>query len=260
MEHFRQCMFAAASKSLIVFLVLSLRSNTHNCPCSSFQYKKVKITAEDWYENTKDLFTDPKEIIYIATDEKDRRFFEPLAKHYNLRFLDDFKNVAKLDDIDPNLFGMIDTVIASRGRLFVGTWFSTFTGYINRMRGYNGMPGTTSYYSSPDRKFNTHKWVDPEKILIAREWVRPWRIVLIFTCITVLPEITNLCFTIFVHAANRMGRNRWRCCCSFRDRYVNLCIKTIKFATNSFSLSIPTPSSHDTPVMQLLVWQQLQQA
>jgi hypothetical protein len=153
---------------------LSLRSIAHNTLCFSFQYKKVKITADDWYENTKDLFTDPKEIIYIATDEKDKTFFEPLAKHYNLRFLDDFKEVAKLDDIDPNLFGMIDTVIASRGRLFVGTWFSTFTGYILRMRGYNGMSGTTSYYNTPDRKFNTHKWEDPDKSMIAREWPTSW--------------------------------------------------------------------------------------
>ena len=134
----------------------------------------MKITAEDWYENTKDIFTDPKEIIYIATDEKDHTFFEPLAKRYNLRFLNDFKEVANLDDLDPNLFGMIDTVIASRGRLFVGTWFSTFTGYINRMRGYIGMPGTTSYYSTPDRKYNTHEWVDPSNILIAREWPTAW--------------------------------------------------------------------------------------
>ncbi|KAL7459060.1 hypothetical protein ACHAWC_010805 [Mediolabrus comicus] len=139
-----------------------------------FQYKKVKITAEDWYVNTKDLFLDPKEIIYIATDEKDHKFFEPLAQHYNLRFLDDFKEVAKLDEMDPNLFGMIDTVIASRGRVFVGTWFSTFTGYINRMRGYRGLSGTTSYYSTPDRKYNTHEWADPEKIIIAREWPTAW--------------------------------------------------------------------------------------
>lgn len=139
-----------------------------------FQYKKVKITAEDWYENTKDIFTDPNEIIYIATDEKDHTFFDPLAKHYNLRFLNDFKEIAGLDNIDPNLFGMIDTVIASRGRLFVGTWFSTFTGYINRMRGYIGLSGTTSYYSTPDRKYNTHKWVDPGNIIIAREWPTAW--------------------------------------------------------------------------------------
>jgi hypothetical protein len=139
-----------------------------------FQYQKVKISAEDWYENTKDLFPDPREIIYVATDERDRKFFEPLAQQHNLRFLDDFKEIAQLDQLDPNLFGMIDTVIASRGRLFVGTWFSTFTGFINRMRGYHGMSGTTSYYSTPDRKFNTHKWVDPEKDLIAREWPTAW--------------------------------------------------------------------------------------
>ncbi|KAL7531413.1 hypothetical protein ACHAWF_003760 [Thalassiosira exigua] len=94
-----------------------------------FQYKKVKISAEDWYENTKDLFH-PKEIIYVATDEKEKEFFEPMAASYNLRFLSDFSHAAGLDELDPNLMGMIDTIIASQGRLFVGTWFSTFTGYI----------------------------------------------------------------------------------------------------------------------------------
>jgi len=94
-----------------------------------FQYKKVKITAEDWYNNTKDLFQQ-NEIIYIATDEKNRTFFQPLQKHYNVRFLSDFSDSASLNELDPNLMGMIDTIIASRGRLFVGTWFSTFTGYI----------------------------------------------------------------------------------------------------------------------------------
>ena len=34
-----------------------------------FQYKKVKIPAEEWYENTKEVWK-PKEIIYIATDER----------------------------------------------------------------------------------------------------------------------------------------------------------------------------------------------
>ena len=116
----------------------------------------MKITAEDWYESTKDLFH-PKEIIYVATDEKDKTFFAPLAKHYALRCLNDFSDVAGeiivhpfnisrvlsgayltvassmiagLREMDPNLMGMIDTIVASRGRLFVGTWFSTFTGFI----------------------------------------------------------------------------------------------------------------------------------
>ena len=33
---------------------------------------------------------------------------------------------------------MIDTIVASRARVFVGTWFSTFSGYITRLRGYYG--------------------------------------------------------------------------------------------------------------------------
>jgi len=36
------------------------------------------------------------------------------------------------------------------------------------------MPGTTSYYSTPDRKLNTHKWEIPHKVMTAREWPTAW--------------------------------------------------------------------------------------
>ena len=64
-------------------------------------------------------------VIESSLDEKNSTFFEPLAQHYNLRFLSDFEDAAGLKELDPNLMGMIDTIVASRGRLFVGTWFST---------------------------------------------------------------------------------------------------------------------------------------
>eukprot|EP00970_Alexandrium_tamarense_P012476 scaffold2931_cov204-Alexandrium_tamarense.AAC.5 len=94
-----------------------------------FQYKKVKISAVDWLNITSDILH-PGEVVYVATDEKDRSFFEPMQKQYNLRFLDEFSEAAGLYELDPNFAGMIDTIVASRGRVFVGTWFSTFTGYI----------------------------------------------------------------------------------------------------------------------------------
>ena len=31
---------------------------------------------------------------------------------------------------------MLDQLVASKGRVFIGTFFSTLLGYINRMRGY----------------------------------------------------------------------------------------------------------------------------
>ena len=55
-----------------------------------------------------------------------------------VRFLDDYFELAGLANVNPNYLGMIDQVICSRGQYFIGTWFSTFTGYITRMRGYFG--------------------------------------------------------------------------------------------------------------------------
>ena len=92
------------------------------------QYKKVKISAEQWLANTKEVWK-PNEIIYLATDERNKTFFNPIADAgYTIRFLDDYWELAGLGDLDPNYFGMIDTIISSRGRAFAGTWFSTFTG------------------------------------------------------------------------------------------------------------------------------------
>ena len=53
---------------------------------------------------------------------------------------------------------MLEQLIASRGKVFVGTFYSTFTGYINRVRGYHSQkdkaPGyekgeIDSYYYVP---------------------------------------------------------------------------------------------------------------
>jgi hypothetical protein len=50
--------------------------------------------------------------------------------------LDDFLQQGYLKDVNPNLFGMIEQIILSHSNKFMGTWWSTFTGYSNRMRGF----------------------------------------------------------------------------------------------------------------------------
>jgi GDP-fucose protein O-fucosyltransferase len=84
------------------------------------------MSAEDIYEqNTKQFLRDGR-TVYIATDERNITFFEPLAKHYNLLFMKDFKK--ELVGVNTNFYGMIDQLVASRGDVFVGVYFSTFTG------------------------------------------------------------------------------------------------------------------------------------
>ena len=137
------------------------------------QYKEVRISAEEWYENTAKLWK-PDEILYIATDEKNRAFFEPIKKHHQLRFLDDYLEKAGLADIEKQYWGMIESIIASRGRMFVGTWHSTFSSYIMRLRGYYGESKMSNYYAYRPRRFEMIRFHYPFGNYAAREWPTAW--------------------------------------------------------------------------------------
>jgi GDP-fucose protein O-fucosyltransferase len=93
---------------------------------------RTRVSAQELYDISKDELT-PGSTVYMATDERDRSFFKDLADHYDVVYLDDFAPLLK--GVNTNFYGMIDQLITSRSRVFFGCWFSTFTGYINRIRG-----------------------------------------------------------------------------------------------------------------------------
>jgi hypothetical protein len=120
-----------------------------------FQYKKTRVSAEEIVAVAKDEIP-VGNTVYIGTDERDKDFFKPLKDHgWNLFFLDDFKDI--LGDVNPNYYGMIDQLIASRGRTFFGCWFSTFSGYITRIRGYHSQTNNP-IGMLPDHKTNTQAY------------------------------------------------------------------------------------------------------
>jgi GDP-fucose protein O-fucosyltransferase len=122
-----------------------------------FQYEDIWLPAQEIYSDNTHLVVPDQRTVFIATDETNQTFFAPFLEHYNVYFLGDFKEQIK--GISANYYGMLDQLIASRGNVFVGAFFSTFTGYINRMRGYHAqkdkLPGyeegiLESYYYVPD--------------------------------------------------------------------------------------------------------------
>jgi hypothetical protein len=125
-----------------------------------FQYKETRIEAQEIYENVKDVLVE-NSTVFIATDERNMAFFEPLRKHHHIYFLHDFQHL--IGKVNKNYYGMLDQRIASRGRTFVGAFYSTFTGYINRMRGYHSQKdklpgykkgGISSYFYAPTKVKN----------------------------------------------------------------------------------------------------------
>jgi len=123
---------------------------------NDLQYQDALISDDRWWDNTKDLWK-PKEIFYIATDEKNNMFFDNFARGNTIRFLDDYWEMANLSSFQKEHLGMIDAIVASRGRTFAGTYFSTFSGYIIRMRGYHGMSKYSSFYSWNPVKYEMQK-------------------------------------------------------------------------------------------------------
>jgi hypothetical protein len=147
-----------------------------------FQYKETRIPAEEILSNIQHELT-ANTTIYIATDEKNKTFFEPFRMKYHVYFLDDFK--ADIGSVNTNFYGMMDQRIASRGRKFFGCYYSTFTGYINRMRGYHSQKdrgndgwekgGINSWYYVPKENINVmRKYRAISPAMWSREFPVAW--------------------------------------------------------------------------------------
>jgi len=67
-----------------------------------FQYKATRVAPHEIYQQTRRKLPE-NGTIYVATDERQKSFFDPLRKHYDLVFLDDFHD--ELGGLNSNYFG-----------------------------------------------------------------------------------------------------------------------------------------------------------
>tara|TARA_Y100001970_G_scaffold284252_1_gene401217 strand:- start:3019 stop:4887 length:1869 start_codon:yes stop_codon:yes gene_type:complete len=99
--------------------------------------------------------------LYIATDEKDKSFFDGIRKKYDIYFYDDFSfDLSKLEK------DAMEQVICSQSENFVGTYPSTYTKRINVMRGLEGRQATDD--------IGINLIINP-KDRISQDIVNPWK-------------------------------------------------------------------------------------
>lgn len=134
----------------------------------------MKIPGDEMIANV-GQFIPEKELLFIATDERNKSFFNPFKERFPvIRYLDDYMEIAGLNDINPNYLGMIDQIVCTRGHIFVGTWFSTFSGYITRMRGYMGFHDYSNYYGDMKHRDRFQHDELPLFPFYMREWNVSW--------------------------------------------------------------------------------------
>jgi hypothetical protein len=131
-------------------------------------------------------------------------------------------NPGVYEGLNTNFYGMMDQLIASKGKVFAGTYYSTFTGYINRLRGYRSqkekLPGyemgqIDSYYIVPkDTKYVVKEYRAPYPPYWSREFP-------LCKIICVLPPMALFLANLTVHCClpcvsvihSRLARYRQEC-------------------------------------------------
>lgn len=94
--------------------------------------------------------------LYISTDESDLSFFDNLKSDFRIFFLKDFyPNITMYESI------ALEQIICSESEIFLGSRCSTFSDYINILRGYNNKldyhrEGTN--FNLPKLKYNKYPW------------------------------------------------------------------------------------------------------
>jgi hypothetical protein len=147
---------------------------------------ETQISADEMYQIAKKKLTE-NATIYIATNEENRSYFDPLRKHYDVVFLRDFEEALSGLHAKFHGLGLVEQLVASRGRIFLGCYLSTFSNYINRLRGYHAnrlkSPGfedgvIASWYYSPEevrdimRQYYPVHWE-----FFEREFPTSWRLI-----------------------------------------------------------------------------------
>ena len=111
--------------------------NAYHIRRGDFQQKHTRLPAEVILENTKHLLdTSKTTLLYIGSDERNLRFFDPFRKKFVVRTLNDYMIEARIGDENANHVGMIEQIVMANAYTFIGTPLSTFTNFITRMRGY----------------------------------------------------------------------------------------------------------------------------
>lgn len=127
------------SKRVYRFVSMNSSYIAYHIRRGDFQQKHTRLESQDIVDQSMQLIPgDPKTwLVYIATDETNRTFFEPFFKTFkSVRFLSDFNDQAGIDEMNQNHLGMVEQVICANAHTFIGTPLSTFTSFITRMRGY----------------------------------------------------------------------------------------------------------------------------
>jgi len=147
--HYRNEVFSWAEKichwhQIDNFNAIHIRRN-------DFQYKQTRLDIDRIHSNIHSLI-DTDKPLYVATDESDPDFFQQLTRIFKVPRVYTINDwISRAGQDFPYVWqGLVEQAICARARRFIGTDLSTFSAYINRLRGYMQVVDQNCYYHTID--------------------------------------------------------------------------------------------------------------
>ncbi|MFT7533008.1 MAG: hypothetical protein ACI9FD_004043 [Gammaproteobacteria bacterium] len=136
---------------------------------NDFQYKQTRLDVDRIHSNVQSLISKDKPL-YVATDETDPEFFRQLASFFKVPKVYTISDwLPRVDQDFPYVWeGLVEQAICARASRFIGTDLSTFSAYINRLRGYIQVADQGCYYHTIDYNDGIHE----EMPFHGREYLR----------------------------------------------------------------------------------------
>ncbi|MGE0705180.1 MAG: O-fucosyltransferase family protein, partial [Vicinamibacterales bacterium] len=106
--------------------------------------RTASVTGQEIAANLASRMNQDEQLVVCTDGSSQEEVFAPIRQAFpNTVFLDDYlagssmrKVLAELPRYDESVTALITQLVASRARVFAGTCFSTFTGLIHRLRGF----------------------------------------------------------------------------------------------------------------------------
>eukprot|EP01083_Nonionella_stella_P064766 169108_1 len=150
---------------------------------NDFQFKNSWVPPEKSFKNMVEHFEDD-EVIYIASDAPKGFFGNVTKAHKQIKAIyrwadfvekngtlyEDFKAMygdeLDVSTIPRKLVHLVEMVIASGGKRFFGTTSSTYSAYINRLRGYIDAPDQGIYFHNKPGEYDFEARYRPTEYMI----------------------------------------------------------------------------------------------
>lgn len=116
---------------------------------NDFQYEDIReLPVETIINNTAPVLTFDAPL-WLATDNFTKPFAEPWRRRYARFFqLSDFAALLREENVPKIWMGLLDQLVLTQARAFVGTRLSTFSAFAVRMRGFMGQSNVETYFTT----------------------------------------------------------------------------------------------------------------